>query len=124
MPLYKTGIDMFRKYQAKYNPTVIATRFTDVQAVALERAQEGLNAVGTIRDLVRPILDENGITGGLRATYLAFATTLWRHVYRNKSAAASKIAQGLKSYFVTTYGLDPAICDEIISVIAGWVSYY
>lgn len=124
MPLYKTGIDMFRKYQSKFNPTVIGTRFTDVQSLALERAQAGLNYIHTVRDMVRPILDEYGVTGGARATYLAFATALWRHIQRQKGDAAKKIADGLKSYYVTSYGLDPAILDEIVQVISGWIVPY
>jgi len=124
MPLYKTGIDMFKKWSKKYNPTVIGTRFTDVSEVASERAQAGLNYIHTARELVRPILDEYGITGGQRATYLAFALMLWRHIIRQKGEAAKKYADGLKSYFVTAFGLDPAVLDEIIQVISGWVIPY
>jgi len=115
---------MFKKYQKKFNPTVIGTRFTDIQDLAFERAQSGLNMVGTVRDLVRPILDGYGITGGQRATYLAFGTALLRHVVRNKGESAKKIASGLKSYYVTAYGLDPSICDEIIQVVCGWAIPY
>lgn len=124
MPLYKTGLDMWKKYQAKFNPTVIGTRFGDVQQIALDRAQAGLNAVATARDLIRPILDEYGIGGGLRATYLAFGTALLKHVIRQKGDTAKKVATGLKNYYVTAYGLDPSICDEIIQVISGWVVPY
>jgi len=124
MPLYRAGIDMFKKYQAKFNPTVIGTRFTDIRDLALERAQEGLITIGTIRDLVRPILDQYGVTGGLRATYLAFAQALARHMFRQKGDAAKKIATALKSYYVSAYDLDPAILDEIINVVTGWVSPY
>jgi len=124
MPLYKTGLDMWKKYQAKFNPTVVSTRWTDVQQIALDRAQEGLNMVATARDLIRPILDEYGVGGGLRATYLAFGTALLRHVIRQKGDVAKNVATGLKSYFVTAYGLDPNICDEIIQVISGWVIAY
>lgn len=124
MPLYKTGVEMFKKYQVKFNPTVIGTRFGDIRDLALERAQSGLNMVGTVRDLVRPILDSNGISGGQRATYLAFATALLRHVIRNKGESAKAIATGLKSYYVTSYGLDPAILDDIIEVVCGWVIPY
>jgi len=124
MPLYKTGLDMYKKYQAKYNPTVVSTRFTDVQNIALDRAQAGLNSVHTVRELVRPILDEYGITGGTRANYLAFATSLWKHIIRQKGEAAKKYADGLKSYFVTALGLDPSILDEIIQVVCGWVIPY
>jgi len=124
MPLYKTGLDMWKKYQAKFNPTVVGTRFTDIQALALDRAQAGLNLVGTARDLVRPILDEYGIGGGQRATYLAYGTMLLRHIIRQKGDVAKKTASGLKSYYVTAYGLDPDIIDEITQVIAGWVIPY
>ncbi len=124
MPLYKSGLDMWQKYNAKFNPTVVSTRFTDVKDVAVGRAQEGLNMVATARDLIRPILDKYGVAGGQRATYLAFGQALLRHVIRSKGDAASKIASGLKSYYTTAYNLDPAICDEIIQVIAGWVVPY
>jgi len=124
MPLYKSGLDMFKKYQAKFDPTTIGNRFTQVQSVALDRAQEGLNTVATIRDLIRPILDEYGIVGGQRATYLAFALAIARHVLRQKGDAATKVATGLKSYFTSAFGLDPSICDEIIQVVVGWALPY
>jgi len=124
MPKYRGGLDMFKKYQKKYNPTVIGTRFTDVQEVALDRAQEGLLTVGSLRELIRPILDKYGVNGGLRATYLAFGLALARHIDRQKGEAAKKISSGLKSYYVTAYDLDPNICDEIIQVVAGFVLPY
>ena len=124
MPMYKSGSDMYRKYEAKYNATVIGTRFGDVRDLALERAQEGLNYVATVRELVRPILDTYGITGGVRGTYLAFATRLAKRVWRHKGEAAKKLASGLKSDFVNSYDLDPDICDEIINVVCGWAIPY
>ncbi len=124
MALYKTGIDMYKKYEAKFNPTVIGTRFGDIKTVALERAQAGLNTVATIRELVRPILDEYGVVGGQRGTYLAFALKLAKHTMRSKGEGAKKFATGLKSYFVNAFGLDPDILDEIINVVAGWTIPY
>ena len=115
---------MFKKYEKKFNATVISTRFTDIRDLALERAQAGLNYVATVRELVRPILDTYGVTGGTRGTYLAFALKLAKHVGRNKGETAKKIANGLKSYFVTAYDLDPSILDEIIQVVCGWVVPY
>ena len=80
--------------------------------------------VGTVRDLVRPILDNYGITGGLRATYLAFALRLASKVGRQKGESAKKIATALKNYFVSAFDLDPSICDEIINVVVGWAIPY
>jgi len=124
MPLYKSGIDMYKKYVAKYNPEVVSTRFTDVESVAKDRANEGLGSIATVRNLVRPILDEYGVTGGLRATYLAFATKLAKHGLRQGADSMTKIATALKSYFVSAYDLDADICDEIIQVVVGWAIAY
>jgi hypothetical protein len=124
MPLYKSGLDMWKKYEAKFNATVIGTRFGDVKSLALDRAQEGLNMVATVRDLIRPILDTYGVGGGLRATYLAFGTALMRHAIRQKGDVAKNISTALSSYFTTAYGLDPDICTEIIQVVCGWAVPY
>ena len=48
MPIYRTGLDRYKKLEAKWNPTVIGTRFSDIKALALERAQEGLLDIGTV----------------------------------------------------------------------------
>jgi len=117
MPLYRDGIMMFEKYSKKYNPTVIGTRFTDVQATALARAQAGLNKVDTIRSMVRDYLDSKGITGGVRALYLAFALKLWAHVERQGNTASNKIADGLIAYFNKAYGLDTTLLTDIANAI-------
>jgi hypothetical protein len=117
MPIYKSGMDMFEKYQKKYNPTVVSTRFADVQPVALARAQAGLNAVDTIRAMVRDYLDQKGVTGGERATYLAFALKLWKHVSRQGGSASDKISSGLISYFSTAFGLNTALLTDIANAI-------
>jgi hypothetical protein len=117
MALYKSGIEMFDKYSKKYNPTVIGTRFADVKDTALARAQAGLNAVATIRDMVRDYLDQAGVTGGVRATYIGFALKLWKHVNRQGGSASDKLAAGLISYFKTAYDLDETILTDIANSI-------
>ena len=124
MTMYRKGIDRIRKYEAKFNPTVISTRFSDVRDLAIERAQDGLITMASVDDLVRPILDKYGVAGPDRAKYLGFAKKLFKHASRASGEAATKIASGLKSYFVTAYGCDPAILDEIINVVTGYVTPY
>jgi len=119
MPLYKSASDMLAKYKAKYNPTVVSTRFTDVQGIAIDRAEAGLAIPDGVRTAVRPILDTNGIAGGQRATYLAFATKLKKHVMRQTGNAASNIKNGLVAYFKTAYGLSETILNTIASSILG-----
>ena len=117
MGMYRSGLQMFEKYAAKYNPTVISQRFTDVRDVALARAQAGFNAVDTIRGLVRDYLDENGITGGLRATYLAFALELFRMTSRAGGPASEKIAAGLIQKYKLAFDLNETHLTNIANAI-------
>jgi len=119
MPLYKGATDMYAKYKAKYNPAVISTRFTDVQGVAIDRAEKAFAIPDGVRTAVRPILDTNGISGGTRATYLAFATKLKKHISRQAGTAATNIKNGLVAYFKTAYGLSETILNSIATAVMG-----
>jgi hypothetical protein len=124
MTLYKTGQNRFAKWRAKYDPATISARFTQVADVAAARAQEGLLKYASVQDIVRPILDKYGVTGTDRAKYLGFANKLLKHALRAAGDAGAAYASGLKSFYVTSLKADPAILDEIIQVVTGWISPY
>lgn len=124
MPIYKTGQNRFIKWRRKYDPATVSSRFTQVADVAEARAQEGLTIYASVQELVRGILDTYGVSGPDRAKYLGFANKLLSHSLRAKGDAATKIAQGLKQFYVTSFGADPAILDEIIQVVTGWIVPY
>jgi hypothetical protein len=71
--LPKSGNSRLAKWQAKYDPTVVQTRFSEVQSVAVSRAQEGIVSIANVQSLVGGILDQYGIAGPMRATYIALA---------------------------------------------------
>jgi hypothetical protein len=122
--MYKGGLERYAKWSRKFVPETVAARFTQVRDLAMERGQLGLLYFGTVDDLVRPVLDKHGITGPARALYLAFAKKLARHLVRHKGDAASRIASGLKAEWVTAFGADPAVIDEIIGVVGAGVAPY
>jgi hypothetical protein len=124
MTMYRIGQARFEKYSAKYDPATIGARFTQVADVAKRRAQEGLISWASVQDLVRPILDKYGVNGPDRAKYLGFANKLLKHISRASGESATAMASGLKSFYVTAMKADPAILDEIIQVVAGWVAPY
>ena len=124
MPLYRTGIDRYEKYDRKYDPATVGTRFGQVAEVARRRAQAGLIEWASMQDLIRPILNKYGVTGPDRAKYLGFANKLLRHMLRHGADAAKAIAEGLKQYYVVGLKADPTILDEIIQVVTGWVVPY
>jgi hypothetical protein len=122
--MYKTGQARFAKYSAKYDPTTVGARFGQVAEIARARAQQGLITWASVQELVRPILDKYGVTGTDRAKYLGFANKLLKHISRATAESATAIASGLKAYYVTALKADPAILDEIIQVVSGWVAPY
>ena len=122
--LYRSGLERYRKWEKKFDPATISSRFTQVADVAKERAQLGLVEWATGQDLVRPILDKYGVTATDRAKYIGFANKLLSHALRHSGEAAKAFADGLKSYYVTAMKADPTILDEIIQVITGWVVPY
>jgi len=124
MPLYRTGIDRYKKWERKYVPDTVSARFGQVEPVAKERAQAGLIEWASMQDLVRGILNKYGVTATDRAKYLGFANKLLKHMLRHGAESAKVYAEGLKSYYVTALKADPVILDEIIQVITGWVVPY
>jgi hypothetical protein len=124
MPIYRTGQARFAKWRSKYDPATVSARFTQVATVAEARAQEGLTTFASVQELVRGILDKYGVNGPDRAKYLGFANKLLNHSLRAKGDAATKLAQGIKQFYVTAFGADPGILDEIIQVVTGWVAPY
>jgi len=124
MTMYRTGQARFEKYSVKYDPATISARFGQVAEVAKRRAQEGLISWASVQDLVRPILDKYGVNGPDRVKYLGFANKLLKHAGRASGDSATAMASGLKSFYVTSMKADPAILDEIIQVVTGWVAPY
>ena len=119
---FRTGLDRFNKYAAKFDPATIQARLTQVKDIALQRAQEAQIKYATIDELVRPILDKHGVVGPMRAVYLGYAKKLTRHLERVSGASASKIAEGLKAYYTTAYGAEPDVIDAVTAVVAGGVA--
>ena len=111
--LPKPGNSRLAKWQAKYDPAVVQSRFTEVQAVAVSRAQEGIVSVANVQSLIGGILDQYGVAGPTRAVYIAFGEKVWHAAQRSTGAALANEVNGLTSYFQTAYGADPAILQAI-----------
>ena len=124
MTLIRTGQDRHAKWKAKYNPTVISTRYTDVQQVAEARAQNGLQIYADLDVRVGGILDRHGITGTDRAKYLAFARKVQKIALRVSGMAFDTQVLGLKQYFLMSYRCEEPVLDDIISSIVGYIPSY
>ena len=115
--LPKPGNSRLAKWQAKYDPTVVQTRFTEVQQVALSRAELGIISVAEVQSLIGGILDQYGVAGPMRATYIAFGEKVWHATQRLTGQALANEVNGLTSYFQTAYGANPTILQAIAQAL-------
>jgi hypothetical protein len=115
--LPKPGNSRLAKWQAKYDPTTIGNRFAQVQSVAVSRAQEGIVSIANVQALIGGILDQYGIAGPMRATYIAFGEKVWHATQRLTGHALANEVNGLISYFQTAYGANPTILQAIANAL-------
>jgi len=124
MPVPRTPSRRYAKWDAKFDPAVISSRFTAVKATAEANAQDGLIAFASFDFDLAALLDKNAIAGPDRAKYRAFGRKLMRAADRTTGKALDHIALGLKNYFATAYGCDPAVLDQIIQFVLGYTPTY
>jgi len=115
--LPKPGNSRLAKWQAKYDPAVVQTRFNEVQSVAVSRAQEGIVSIANIQSLIGSILNQYGVAGPTRAVYIAFGEKVWHVTQRVTGATLANEVNGLTSYFQTAYGANPAILQAIAQAL-------
>jgi len=115
--LPKPGNSRLAKWQAKYDPTVVQTRFNEVQAVAVSRAQEGIVSIANIQSLIGSILNQYGVAGPTRAVYIAFGEKVWHATQRVDAQTLANEVNGLTSYFQTAYGANPTILQAIAQAL-------
>jgi len=124
MPVPRTPSKRYNKWDAKFDPEVVSSRFTAVKTVAEGNAQDGMIPFADLDFQLNSILDSNGIAGPDRAKYKAFARKLFKSAYRHSGTALDHVALGLKDYFTVAYGCDPSVLDSIILFILGYTPTY
>lgn len=116
--------DMFEKYPLKYDGENVTTKLTAVKPLMELRYEAASSVIDTAVEAARSILSAKGVPTGQWAIYIAFAEILASKTLKHKGATLDAEASGLKQYFVTAHGADPAILDEIITAIIGAVPAY
>jgi len=115
--LPKSGQSRYAKWSAKYDPTVVQTRFNEVSSVAQARAQEGIISIANVQELVGGVLDMYGVAGPSRATYIAFGEKVWHESQRLTGPALQSVVNGLISYFETAFGADPTVLQAVVNAL-------
>ena len=117
MPVPRSLSDRVKKYTAKYNPDTIKTRLTQVQQIAEDRLLDALPWVVTIREATRNILESTGVPAGLHAVYYSFAMRAASKAMQHTGETLDQILNGMMDRWVTAFGADPAILEQIANLV-------
>jgi len=112
-----------RKYEAKFDPTVVSARFTAIKDVAVEQFQVHAADLEGMENLVKNTIQDK-ISNPLDVPqYLDFARELYRLTKTHSGKVlASEVAIAKAKW--TARGLNPEILDLIIGVFGiGGVIY-
>jgi hypothetical protein len=104
------------KYTAKFDPTVIQSRYTATKAMAIAKSAVHQDAMAIKATAVQAILNEAGIIPIERMAYQAFSNKLYGIC--NKFGGATAIAQAKLELerWVTGYSKDVNVCKSIWAI--------
>jgi hypothetical protein len=125
MPFVRKIADRLEKYEIKYpDATTMTARITAVKSLMDLRYQAASSPIVNVVDIVRGIIESEGVPTGLHALYYAFGQILAKLMFSHTGATLNKEIVGLKQMWVTAYGADAAILDRIVTAILGAVPPY
>jgi len=125
MPTVRKLADRLEKYSVKYpDATTMTSRLTAVQSLMNLRYEAASSPIANIIDIVRGIIEPAGVPSGLHALYYSFGQKIAKLQFSHTGATLDKEIAGLKNMWVTAYGADPKILDQIITAILGSVPPY
>ncbi|MCC6050627.1 MAG: hypothetical protein LM580_07960 [Thermofilum sp.] len=125
MPFVRKIADRLEKYSIKYpDATTQTARLTAVKSIMDLRYQAASSPIVNVVDIVRGILEGEGVPSGLHGMYYAFGQALAKLQFSHTGATLNKEVAGLKNMWVTAYKADAAILDKIITAILGAVPPY
>jgi hypothetical protein len=125
MPFVRKIADRLEKYSIKYpDATTQTARITAVKPIMDLRYQAASSPIVNVVDIVRGILEGEGVPSGLHGMYYAFGQILAKLQFSHTGATLNKEIAGLKNMWVTAYKADAEILDKIITAILGAVPPY
>jgi len=114
--IVKTVTDAYTKFSKKTAADRVGTRYGAVKNIAVDRYLDNVNPFVIVREIVREILESEGVPPAQHGSYYAFAFQLVSKALKHSGESLKRSATGLKAKF-TTLGLDPAILSKIAAVL-------
>jgi hypothetical protein len=125
MPTVRKIADRLEKYAAKYpDATTMTARITAVKPIMDLRYEAASSPIVNVVDIVRGIIESEGVPSGLHALYYSFGQKVAAAMFSHTGPTLNKEIVGLKNMWVTAYKADAAILDRIVTAILGAVPPY
>jgi len=121
MPGVKDLRERVDKYVAKTPADQTGTRYGAVKDLAVGRFTSYASSVVEFRELVRNVLNKEGVPAGQQGVYFAFAMRLRSKVFSHSGTTLKDYVNGIIQDFTTGKGADPTILKKIASMILGEV---
>jgi len=122
MPRVRGILDRVQKYELKYaDATTMSARITAVKEIMDLRYEAASSPIVNVVEVVRGIVESEGVPSGLHGMYYAFGEMLAKAMFSHSGATLEKEVLGLKAYFTTAFGADATVLDAIITAVLGYV---
>jgi len=125
MPFVRKIADRLEKYALKYaDAATMTAKLTAVKGLMDIRYEAGSSPIVNVVDIVRGIIESEGVPTGLHAMYYAFGQVVARLQFSHTGATLNKEIVGLKNMWVSAYNADATILDKIVTALLGAVPPY
>lgn len=111
-----------RKFDLAIIPDNISAKFTALKPLMQDLQEARQAEIVTIEVCAREKMDDLGIMGSFRISYLNFVRAIYRAAGAQSGAALQKMVTAEKAKFVS-YGLDPTTLDAVATCVHGAVHY-
>jgi len=121
MPGVKDLRERTDKFIAKTAADRVGTRYGAVKDLAVGRFTSYASSIVEFRELVRNLLNKEGVPAGQQGAYFAFAMRLRSKAFSHQGTTLKDYVNGIIQDFTTGKGCDPAILKKIASMLLGEV---
>jgi len=121
MPGVKDLRERTDKFIAKTAADRVGTRYDAVKNIAVGRFTSYASSIVEFRELVRIVLNKEGIPAGQQGPYYAFAMRIRSKAFSHSGTTLKDYVNGIIQDFVTGKGCDPTVLKKIASMLLGEV---
>ena len=119
---YRGYTRRLKRWSQKFDPDTIRNRFEQVRAVATDQVEEQFGRIVDFELAIKGRLNDIGVASILMPFYLNVGRMIYRAMTRHTGATLESEVRVIKATW-TARGLDPALVDEVIKIMIGYVPY-